>query len=87
MSKQGIEKTKIGTVVSNKMEKSIVVSVQRKVQHPMYKKYITKTKKFMAHDPENTCNIGDTVKIIETRPMSRRKRWRLLEVLERVEKV
>lgn len=87
MSNQGIEKTKIGTVVSNKMEKSIVVRVERKVQHPLYKKYIKRTTKFMAHDPENTCNIGDTVKIIETRPMSRRKRWRLLEVLERVEKV
>ena len=87
MSKQGIEKTKIGTVVSNKMEKSIVVRVERKVQHPLYKKYIKRTTKFMAHDPENTCNIGDTVKIIETRPMSRRKRWRLLDVLERVEKV
>ena len=87
MSKQGIEKTKIGTVVSNKMEKSIVVRVERKVQHPLYKKYIKRSTKFMAHDPENTCNIGDTVKIIETRPMSRRKRWRLLEVLERVEKV
>jgi len=87
MSNQGIEKTKIGTVVSNKMEKSIVVRVERKVQHPLYKKYIKRTTKFMAHDPENTCNIGDTVKILETRPMSRRKRWRLLEVLERVEKV
>jgi len=87
MSKQGIEKTKIGTVVSNKMEKSIVVRVERKVQHPLYKKYIKRSTKFMAHDPENTCNIGDTVKIIETRPMSRRKRWRLLDVLERVEKV
>jgi len=86
-TQQAIEKTKIGTVVSNKMDKSIVVRVERRVQHPLYKKYLTRSTKFMAHDEQNTCNIGDKVKIIETRPISRKKRWRLQEVLERVEKV
>lgn len=85
--RSSLKKTKIGTVVSNKMEKSIVVLVNRKVQHPLYKKYITKSTKFMAHDEHNQCQIGDRVKIVESRPLSRRKRWRLMEVLEKAEKV
>ncbi len=76
-------KERIGIVVSNKMEKSITVAVERKVKHEIYGKFIRKTKKFVAHDEENTCNPGDTVKIMETRPLSKRKRWRLVEVVER----
>jgi len=87
MSERGISKTKVGTVVSNKMDKSIVVRVDRKKQHPLYDKYITRSSKFMAHDPENKCRPGDTVKIVETRPLSRRKRWRLLEIVTRAEQV
>ena len=70
-------------VVSNKMEKSIVVAVKRKVKHPIYGKFVNKTSRFVAHDDENTCNIGDMVKIAETRPLSKTKNWRLLEILER----
>jgi small subunit ribosomal protein S17 len=65
------------------MDKSIVVSVERRIQHPIYGKFVKRTKKFVAHDIENTCNEGDTVKIMETRPLSKRKRWRLVEVIER----
>jgi small subunit ribosomal protein S17 len=78
------KKIRQGKVVSNKMTKSIVVAVERQVMHPLYKKYFKQTKKFMAHDENNDCNIGDTVRIIETRPLSARKRWRLLDVVERV---
>lgn len=85
--RSSLKKTKIGTVVSNKMEKSIVVLVNRKVQHPLYKKYLTKSTKFMAHDENNQCQVGDRVKIVESRPLSRRKRWRLMEVLEKAEKI
>lgn len=76
-------KEKIGKVVSNKMQKSITVLVERKVKHPMYGKFMTKSKKFMAHDEENTAGIGDTVRIAETRPLSKNKRWRLVEILEK----
>lgn len=76
-------KTRTGVVVSNKMDKSIVVSVTRRVRHPLYKKYFYKSKKFMVHDENNECHIGDTVRIIETRPMSARKRWRLDAIVER----
>lgn len=76
-------KTKIGRVTSNKMDKTIVVAVERQVAHPIYKKYFKKTTKFMAHDAENSCKIGDTVRIMETRPLSARKRWRLVEIIER----
>lgn len=79
-----LRKEKIGVVTSNKMQKSIVVSVERKVKHPIYGKFVKSSKKFVAHDEENTCNIGDTVKISETRPLSKNKRWRLVEVIERV---
>jgi len=76
-------KERIGTVVSNKMQCSIVVSVERKVKHPIYGKFVRKTTKFMAHDQNNECNIGDLVKIMETRPLSKLKRWRLVEILEK----
>ncbi len=76
-------KTKIGKVISNKMNKSIVVSVERLVRHPLYKKYFKQTSKFMAHDEGNSAGIGDTVLIMETRPLSKQKRWRLVEVLEK----
>ena len=78
-----LRKTRIGMVVSNKMEKSIVVSVERKVKHPIYGKFVKKTTKFMAHDESNNCGIGDTVLIMETRPLSKTKNWRLVEILER----
>ena len=80
---RGRRKTRIGLVTSNKMEKSITVSVERKVKHPLYGKFLKKTTKFMAHDEKNECGIGDTVKIIETRPLSKNKCWRLVEILEK----
>ena len=83
MEKRNLRKERIGLVTSNKMDKSIVVSVKRKIKHPMYGKFVNKTKKFLAHDQENTCNIGDTVRIMETRPLSKRKSWRLVDIIER----
>jgi len=83
MEERNLRKEKVGLVTSNKMEKSIVVSVERKVKHPKYGKFVNKTTKFVAHDEANTCNIGDTVKIMETRPISKNKCWRLVEVVER----
>jgi small subunit ribosomal protein S17 len=74
---------RIGVVVSNSMEKSIVISVKQKLKHPIYGKFVNKTSRFMAHDEENTCNVGDTVRISETRPLSKNKRWRLVEIIER----
>jgi small subunit ribosomal protein S17 len=82
MEERNLRKEKVGLVTSNKMEKSIVVSVERKVKHPKYGKFVNKTTKFVAHDDANTCNIGDTVKIMETRPISKNKCWRLVEVIE-----
>lgn len=76
-------KEKVGVVTSNKMTKSIVVAVERKVKHPKYGKFLNKTSKFVAHDEKNECNIGDTVRIMETRPLSKTKCWRLVEILER----
>lgn len=76
-------KTREGVVVSDKMDKTIVVAVERRVPHKLYKKYYRQTSKFMAQDSENTCQIGDRVRIMETRPLSRHKRWRLIDVLER----
>jgi small subunit ribosomal protein S17 len=78
-----LRKQKIGQVVSNKMDKSITISVQRKIRHPKYGKFIKLSTKLMAHDSENACNIGDTVRIMEIRPMSKNKKWRLVEILER----
>ena len=80
---RNFRKERIGVVVSNKMDKSIVVAVKRKVKHPIYGKFINKTKKLMAHDEENSCKIGDTVRISETRPLSKIKTWRLVEIIER----
>ncbi|HUW06365.1 MAG TPA: 30S ribosomal protein S17, partial [Williamwhitmania sp.] len=74
----------IGIVMSNKMDKSIVVAVKRKVKHPIYGKFVNKTTKFVAHDEKNECSIGDTVRIMETRPLSKTKRWRLIEIIEKV---
>ena len=76
-------KTKIGKVVSDGMEKSVVVKVEYLVSHPLYKKRIKKSTKFMVHDEKNTCGVGDKVKIAETRPISKRKRWRVIEILEK----
>ena len=70
-------------MVSNSMDKSISVSVQRRLRHPIYGKFVKKTNKFMAHDENNECNVGDTVRIMETRPLSKNKRWRLVEIIER----
>ncbi|HAA13616.1 MAG TPA: 30S ribosomal protein S17 [Cytophagales bacterium] len=83
MESRNLRKERTGQVVSNKMDKSIIVAVQRRVKHPIYGKFIRKTTKFMAHDEKNECGIGDTVRIMETRPLSASKRWRLVEIVER----
>jgi small subunit ribosomal protein S17 len=83
MKKRNLRKERVGVVTSNKMQKSIVVSEVKKVKHPMYGKFVLKTKKYVAHDEKNDCNIGDRVKIMETRPLSRSKCWRLVEIIER----
>ena len=83
MEKRNIRKERIGIVTSNKMEKSIVVSEVKKVKHPMYGKYTTKTRKYVAHDEKDDCNEGDMVRILETRPLSKTKNWRLVEIIER----
>ena len=80
---RNLRKERVGQVVSNKMQKSITISVSRKVKHPIYGKFIRKTTKFTAHDEKNECGIGDTVRIMETRPLSKNKRWRLVEIIER----
>ncbi|MCF8233598.1 MAG: 30S ribosomal protein S17 [Bacteroidales bacterium] len=80
---RNLRKERTGLVISNKMEKSIVVEIQRRVKHPMYGKFIKKTSRFTAHDEKNDCNIGDKVRIMETRPLSKNKCWRLVEILER----
>jgi small subunit ribosomal protein S17 len=80
---RNLRKDRVGVVTSNKMDKSITVMVERRQKHPMYGKFIKLTKKFHAHDESNECNIGDTVKIMETRPLSKSKRWRLVEIIER----
>lgn len=80
---RNLRKVRIGKVVSDKMEKSIVVAVERKVKHPIYGKFVKKTTKFVAHDEVNEANIGDTVRIMETRPLSKLKRWRLVEIIEK----
>ena len=80
---RNLRKERIGVVVSNKMDKSIVVLVERKVKHPKYGKFVKKSTKFMAHDEKNECNIGDTVRIMETRPLSKNKCWRMVEIVER----
>ncbi|MEM6358821.1 MAG: 30S ribosomal protein S17 [Bacteroidota bacterium] len=83
MEARKLRKERIGQVTSNKMEKSITVAVQRKEKHPIYGKFVNKTTKFTAHDEKNVCGIGDTVRIMETRPLSKQKRWRLVEIVEK----
>ena len=83
MENRNLRKERIGLVVSNKMDKSVVISVERKEKHPVYGKFVKKTSNFTAHDEKNDCNEGDTVKIMETKPMSKNKRWRLVEIIER----
>ena len=80
---RNLRKERIGVVVSNKMDKSIVILVERKVKHPKYGKFVKKSTKFMAHDEKNEANMGDTVRIMETRPLSKTKRWRIVEIIER----
>ena len=83
MENRNLRKERVGLVMSNKMDKSIVISVERKVKHAIYGKFVKQTTKFMAHDEKNDCNIGDTVKIMEIKPMSKNKCWRLVEIIER----
>ncbi|MEM1214767.1 MAG: 30S ribosomal protein S17 [Bacteroidota bacterium] len=83
MAERNLRKQLVGIVTSNKMDKSISVSVERRIQHPIYGKFVKKSNKFMAHDEKNECQIGDKVRIMETRPLSARKRWRLVEVVEK----
>ena len=83
MEKRNLRKERIGVVSSNKMQKTIVVSEVKRVKHPLYGKFVLNTKKYVAHDENNDCNEGDTVRIMETRPMSKSKRWRLVEILVR----
>lgn len=81
---RNLRKTRVGKVVSNKMDKTIVVAIEDHVKHPLYKKIVKRTYKLKAHDENNECNIGDTVKVMETRPLSKDKRWRLVEIVEKV---
>lgn len=83
MEMRGYRKTRTGVVVSDKMDKTIVVAIKTKVRHPLYGKMVNRTHKFKAHDEKNECGIGDTVKIMETRPLSKDKRWRLVEIVEK----
>ena len=83
MEMRGYRKTRVGTVVSDKMDKTIVVAIKTKVRHPLYGKMVNRTRKFKAHDEENKCGIGDAVRIMETRPISKDKRWRLVEIIEK----
>ena len=80
---RGIRKTRVGVVVSDKMDKTITVSLSTRVRHPLYGKFITRTTKITAHDEENQCGIGDTVRVMESRPLSKQKRWRLVEIVEK----
>ena len=84
MLERNLRKIRIGVVSSNKMDKTVTIAVERKVKHPMYGKFVNKATKFHAHDEKNECSIGDLVKIMETRPLSKTKRWRLVEVIEKV---
>ncbi len=83
METRGLRKTRTGVVIKNSMDKSIIIAIQRKIAHPIYKKYFKKTTNLMAHDENNECNIGDVVKIMETRPISKNKNWRLVEIVEK----
>ncbi|HPD01520.1 MAG TPA: 30S ribosomal protein S17 [Acetivibrio sp.] len=83
MADRALRKTRVGKVTSNKMDKTIVVNIESSEKHPLYKKYVKRTYKLKAHDEKNDCNIGDTVRVMETRPLSKDKRWRLVEIIER----
>ena len=83
MEERGFRKTRTGVVVSDKMDKTVVVAIKTKVRHPLYGKMVNRTRKFKAHDEKNECGIGDTVKIMETRPLSKDKRWRVVEIIEK----
>lgn len=83
MEQRALRKTRVGIVLSNKMNKTITVAIERRVPHPIYRKYFKKTTKLMAHDEKSECTIGDKVKIMETRPLSKSKRWRLVEIVEK----
>ena len=85
MDERAFRKTRVGKVVSNKMDKTIVVAIEDRVKHPLYKKIVKRTYKLKAHDELNTCNIGDKVKVMETRPLSKDKRWRLVEIIEKAQ--
>lgn len=87
MEERGMRKVLTGKVVSNKMQKTVVVAVETLVRHPLYQRTIRQTRKFKAHDEENSCRIGDKVKVMETRPLSKEKRWRVIEILERAEQI
>ncbi|MDD2553146.1 MAG: 30S ribosomal protein S17 [Desulfotomaculaceae bacterium] len=87
MEKRGMRKVLTGRIVSDKMDKTVVVAVESLVRHPLYQRTIRRTKKFKAHDEENSCRIGDKVKMMETRPLSKEKRWRITEILERAEQI
>ncbi len=82
-NQRGLRKTRLGVVIKNKMEKGVIVSIERKVAHPLYRKYFKKTTKLMVHDEKNECNVGDKIKIMETRPISKNKKWRLVEIVEK----
>jgi small subunit ribosomal protein S17 len=83
MTERKLRKTRIGVVVSNKMNKTVTIAIERKVPHPIYKKYFKKTTKLMVHDEKQECGIGDKIKVMETRPLSKNKRWRLVEIVEK----
>jgi small subunit ribosomal protein S17 len=83
LADRALRKTRVGKVTSDKMDKTIVVNIESSEKHPLYKKYVKRTYKLKAHDENNDCNIGDTVKVMETRPLSKDKRWRLVEIIER----
>ncbi len=83
MDQRGLRKTRVGIVVSDKMDKTITIAIERKVPHPIYRKYFKKTTKLMAHDEKSECRVGDKVKVMETRPLSKSKRWRLVEIVEK----
>jgi len=87
VEERGMRKVLTGKVVSNKMEKTVVVAVESLVRHPLYQRTIRRTQKFKAHDEENSCRIGDKVKMMETRPLSKEKRWRVIEILDRAEQI
>ncbi|OPX84417.1 MAG: 30S ribosomal protein S17 [Pelotomaculum sp. PtaB.Bin104] len=87
MEERGMRKVLTGRVVSDKMEKTVVVAVETLVRHPMYQRIIRQTRKFKAHDEDNTCRVGDKVKVMETRPLSKEKRWRVIEILDRADQI